>query len=78
VKLPRGVSADRLIAVLKGLGYLVVRQKGSHCRLKHPGPPIHSVTVPMHNPFKTGTLHGLLVEVGERRGTTVETLTQDL
>ena len=30
MRLPRGVSGDRLIHVLTGLGYTVIRQKGSH------------------------------------------------
>jgi predicted RNA binding protein YcfA (HicA-like mRNA interferase family) len=33
MKLPRGVSGDRLIRALESLGYRVVRQKGSHVRL---------------------------------------------
>jgi predicted RNA binding protein YcfA (HicA-like mRNA interferase family) len=37
VKLPRGVSADRLIRALESFGYAVVRQKGSHVRLRHDG-----------------------------------------
>ena len=32
MKLPRGVSGDGLIRVLIGLGYVVMRQKGSHVR----------------------------------------------
>ena len=55
MKLPRDVSADRLIGVLEGLGYRVIRQKGSHIRLKHEGPPVHLITVPCHNPMKIGT-----------------------
>ena len=35
MKLPRGVSADRLIRALERLGYEVIRQKGSHVRLRH-------------------------------------------
>jgi predicted RNA binding protein YcfA (HicA-like mRNA interferase family) len=56
MKLPRGVSAGRLIRTLEGLGYEVLRQKGSHVRLRHEGPPVHTVTVPLHSPLKTGTL----------------------
>ena len=33
MKLPRGVSGDLLIHLLIGLGYAVIRQKGSHVRL---------------------------------------------
>jgi predicted RNA binding protein YcfA (HicA-like mRNA interferase family) len=76
MKLPRGVSADRLIRVLEGVGYRVIRQKGSHVRLWHPGPPAHTITVPLHNPLKTGTLHGILAEVALMRSTTVDSLAE--
>jgi len=78
MKLPRGVSADRLIRILEGLGYRVIRQRGSHVRIRHPGPPAHSVTIPSHNPLKTGTLHGILAEVAAMRGTTLEALAEKL
>jgi predicted RNA binding protein YcfA (HicA-like mRNA interferase family) len=76
MKLPRGVSADRLIRTLEGLGYKVIRQKGSHIRLRHDGPPVHLVTVPLHNPLKIGTLHGILAEVALIRSTTVDSLAE--
>jgi predicted RNA binding protein YcfA (HicA-like mRNA interferase family) len=72
MKLPRGVSADRVIRALERLGYEVIRQKGSHVRLRHDGPPDHAITVPLHNPLKAGTLHGILSEVAEKRSITVE------
>jgi predicted RNA binding protein YcfA (HicA-like mRNA interferase family) len=74
MKLPRGVSADHLISALKGLGYETVRQKGSHVRLRHEGPPAHSVTVPLHNSLKTGTLHGILSEVARMRTISIEAI----
>jgi predicted RNA binding protein YcfA (HicA-like mRNA interferase family) len=76
MRLPRGVSADRLIRTLERLGYCVTRQKGSHVRLLHEGPPAHAITVPVHNPLKTGTLHGILSEVARMRSVTVELLTE--
>jgi predicted RNA binding protein YcfA (HicA-like mRNA interferase family) len=69
MKLPRDVSSDRLIRVLRGLGYEVIRQKGSHIRLKHDGPPAHLITVPGHDPLKAGTLHAILSEVAQMRST---------
>jgi predicted RNA binding protein YcfA (HicA-like mRNA interferase family) len=74
MKLPRGISGERLIHVLGGIGYEVIRQKGSHVRLRHAGPPAHMITVPLHNPLKTGTLHGLLSEVADARSITIESL----
>jgi predicted RNA binding protein YcfA (HicA-like mRNA interferase family) len=74
MRLPRGVSADRLIRALERVGYRVVRQKGSHVRLRHEGPPAHTITVPLHNPLKTDTLHAVLSEVAEMRSLTIESL----
>jgi predicted RNA binding protein YcfA (HicA-like mRNA interferase family) len=62
--------------MLQGLGYEVIRQKGSHVRLRHEGPPVHTVTVPLHHPLKTGTLHGILAEVALMRSTTVDALAE--
>ena len=74
MKLPRGVSGDRLVRALEHLGYEVVRQKGSHVRLRHNGPPAHLITVPLHNPLKIGTLHGILSEVAQMRSIDLESL----
>jgi predicted RNA binding protein YcfA (HicA-like mRNA interferase family) len=57
---------------------VVIRQKGSHVRLRHQGPPTHTITVPLHNPLKTGTLHGILTEVALMRSTTVDSLIERL
>ncbi len=76
MKLPREVSGDRVIRALQRLGYSIVRRKGSHVRLQHPGPPTHTVTVPLHDSLKTGTLHGILAEVASIRSTTVESLAE--
>jgi len=74
VKLPRDVSGDRLVRALERLGYKVVRQKGSHVRLKHEGPPPHAITVPLHDPLKIGTLHGVLTEIALMRSITIESM----
>jgi predicted RNA binding protein YcfA (HicA-like mRNA interferase family) len=52
----------------------VIRQKGSHVRLFHPGPPGHSITVPLHNPIKIGTLHSILAEVTQQRSISIESI----
>ena len=78
MKLPRGVPAERLINALEAVGYVVIRQKGSHVRMRHQGPPAHTITVPVHNALKTGTLHGILTEVALMRSTTVDSLVQRL
>lgn len=78
MKLPRGVSADRVIRALEHLGYGVIRQKGSHVRLRHEGPPVHTITVPLHNPLKSGTLHGILSEIAQTRSIAIESLMESL
>jgi len=70
------VPADKLIRALERLGYVVIRKKGSHVRLRHEGPPVHLVTVPLHDALKTGTLHGIVAEVALIRSTTVDALTE--
>lgn len=76
MKLPRGVAGDRVVRALERLGYQAIRQKGSHIVLRHAGPPVHTITVPLHNPLKTGTLHSILAEVAEARFVSIESITQ--
>jgi predicted RNA binding protein YcfA (HicA-like mRNA interferase family) len=78
MKLPRGVPAERVIRALERHGYDVIRQKGSHVRLRHEGPPVHTITVPLHNPLKSGTLHGILSEVARMRSVSIESLAQSI
>jgi predicted RNA binding protein YcfA (HicA-like mRNA interferase family) len=78
MKLPGDVSSSRLISALQKLGYQVIRQKGSHIRLRHEGPPQHSISVPNHNPLKKGTLHGIVSEVARARSLTVEDIVRYL
>jgi predicted RNA binding protein YcfA (HicA-like mRNA interferase family) len=66
------VSSTRLIRALERLGYSVVRQKGSHVRLLHEAPPVHSISVPNHDPLKIGTLHGILVEVAQVQSISIQ------
>jgi predicted RNA binding protein YcfA (HicA-like mRNA interferase family) len=74
MKLPRGVSGDRLIRALGRVGYVQIRQKGSHIRMRHEGPPVHLITVPLHDSLKTGTLQSILSDVAQMRAVTIESL----
>ena len=56
----------------------MIRQKGSHVGLRHAGPPAHTITVPLHSPLKTGTLHGILSDVARVRCVTIESLADSL
>ena len=59
-KLPT-VSARQLIRVLQHVGYEIVRQRGSHIRLRDETDPNHlPLTVPNHQTVKPGLLHQIL------------------
>ncbi len=78
MKLPRGLPADRLIRVMERLGYSVIRQKGSHVRLRHVGPPPHMISIPLHPTLKIGTIHSILSEVAQARAITIESIVEIL
>ncbi len=55
------LSGDELIKVLEKFGYVAVRQKGSHIRLRHPSDAQRKpLTIPRHNSLKPGLLHRIL------------------
>lgn len=62
-RLPRDLPADRLIRALSRLGYEVVRQTGSHMRIRTERNGEHKVTIPAHNPLKVGTLSAILSDI---------------
>lgn len=74
MKLPRDVSADRLIRVLESLGYRQVRQKGSHVRLQYAREPKHSLSVPLHDHLKVGLLQAILSQVSQNTSRTIDSL----
>lgn len=55
-KLP-SVSGKKLIRALGKLGFVVVRQKGSHVILQKGS---NLLTVPLHDPVKNSTLNAIL------------------
>jgi predicted RNA binding protein YcfA (HicA-like mRNA interferase family) len=57
------VSGAQLVAVLERLGWQVLRQRGSHVRLRHPDRSVFLV-VPLHRELKKGTLNGILKDAG--------------
>ncbi len=62
-KLPQ-VSGKILVTFLRSLGYVVVRQRGSHVRLrKTTGAGEHNLTVPDHQTLAKGTLSDILSAV---------------
>ena len=75
MRLPRDLGGRDLAALLRKLGYEVVRQTGSHMRLTAivNGVETH-VPVPAHSPLKIGTVGGILNEVAAQQGVTREVL----
>jgi predicted RNA binding protein YcfA (HicA-like mRNA interferase family) len=58
------VSGNQLIKVLHKLGYNVVKQRGSHIKLrKDAAAGAHSITVPSHHEIAKGTLNDILNKV---------------
>lgn len=57
------LSGAQLIAALGKAGWVSVRQRGSHVRLKHPDRSV-SLVVPLHRELKRGTLAGILRDAG--------------
>lgn len=74
MKLPRDLTGDDLLRGLRRVGYVFVRQAGSHMILKCESPRPHSVTVPNHKPLKVGTLSAILHEIALQRSLSVEAL----
>ena len=64
MKLPV-VSGEKVIKTLLKVGFVKVRQRGSHVRLeKIVGDDIIKVTVPLHHPLKKGTIGRIIKEAG--------------
>ena len=49
------------MVVLKGLGFELARQRGSHVVLRRGA---QGCVVPMHRELETGTLHGIIKQAG--------------
>ncbi len=74
MKLPV-VSGNNVIKALKKVGFVVVRQKGSHVRLeKISNGDIIKITVPLHNPLKTGTFLKIIKDAGLTRDEFIDLL----
>lgn len=59
------VSGDDLVRALAKIGYLVVRQKGSHLRLRHGTDPSRKpLSVPRHDEIKRGLLKDIMRDAG--------------
>jgi predicted RNA binding protein YcfA (HicA-like mRNA interferase family) len=77
-RLPRDLSGAGLARLLETYGYAVTRQKGSHLRLTTHEGGEHHVTVPNHDPLRSGTLNGILKDVAEHAGETRDVVAEKL
>lgn len=59
------ISGRAAIAALERIGYVAVRQKGSHVRLRHPSDAAKlPVTVPDQKELKPGPLRAIIRDAG--------------
>lgn len=64
MRLPRDISADKLIKSLAFYGYVKTRQTGSHIRLSNISQGNeHHITIPQHQPIKVGTLSAIIKDI---------------
>lgn len=78
MRIPRDLSGQDLVKILKPLGYSITRQAGSHIRLTTEVNGQHHITIPNHDPLKIGTLSAILSDVATHFGKTKEELLQEL
>ena len=79
MKLPRDLSGAEFAKLLRRYGYEVIRQSGSHIRVRSAAKGSeHQVTIPAHNPLKVGTLSGILLEIATSLEISKETLAREL
>lgn len=63
MKTPRNLSGKDLVFASKQLGYVQTRQRGSHIRISTLLNGQHHITIPNHQPLKTGTLTAILNDI---------------
>jgi len=69
------VSGEKLLKVLVRLGYEIIRQRGSHVRLrKLTAAGHHNITVPLHDELAKGTLNDILSQVSIWNGISEDSL----
>jgi len=72
--MPRDLSGDYLIKLLKPYGYTITRQSDSYIRLTTSTQSQHHITIPNHDPLKTGTLSAILSDIANHFGISKEEL----
>ncbi|MEI6817270.1 MAG: type II toxin-antitoxin system HicA family toxin [Bacteroidota bacterium] len=78
MKIPRDLSGEELVKLLKIYGYQPVRQSGSHIRMTTQTNGEHHVVIPNHSPLKIGLLSSILTDIADHLGKTKEEIVRDL
>ena len=79
MRLPRGVDGRTLVkALCHDWDYHVVNQEGSHIILQTDSPSPQRISVPDHNPVRSGTLNSLLRLVASHKGVERERILRSL
>jgi len=78
MKIPRDLSAGKLIKLLEQFKYFKTRQTGSHVRLTRNIEKEDHITIPDHDPIKIGTLNSILNEISNQLNITKKELIEKL
>jgi len=66
MKIPRDISSDNIIQLLKKYDYKITRRTGSHIRLISNLKGIeHHITIPRHKDLKVGTINSILNDISK-------------
>lgn len=69
------VSGKEAVKALQHLGFMFIRQRGSHAILRRETPDgARGCVVPMHAEIQTGTLRGILKQAGVDVETFIDSL----
>ena len=78
MRLPRDLSGQELISLLKRYGYESTRQAGSHILRSNFRGYVHLVTIPDHSNLRIGTLNSILSDVADYLGVDRTNLAREL
>jgi predicted RNA binding protein YcfA (HicA-like mRNA interferase family) len=78
MKIPRDVSGEILLKLLKKYGFEVTRQTGSHIRLTTTLRGQYHITIPKHKILKIGMLNNILSDIASYLEMDKEELIQEL
>lgn len=79
MRVPRDISGEELVELLKRYRYQITRQTGSHMRLTtYIKETEHHITIPNHKYLKIGTINSILVDIADYLKIDKKTLIDEL